>query len=117
MVELVDRQAADLLAAGLSVGADTRVPYVQLDDGLRLTDTLRSLVLRAILDGEVKQSPFTDEGRRGLSEYLRQPDGRGRGRDAGLTRLHMAIWDERPDLQEAYPHIDGPDGAGFAGWL
>ena len=37
-----------------------------------------------------------------------------RGRAQGLTRLHMAIWDDRDDLQAAYPHIDGPDGAGYA---
>ena len=115
LAELVERQAADLRAAGLPTAADARVPYVQLDDELRLTDTLRSLVLQGILEGELTRSPFSGAGRGELYRYLNQLDGRGRG--MGLTRLHMAIWERRSDLRDGYPHIDGPDGAGFAGWL
>lgn len=31
--------------------------------------------------------------------------------------MHLAIWDARDDLRTAYPHLDGPDGLGYAGWL
>jgi glycosyltransferase involved in cell wall biosynthesis len=90
-------------------------PYAQLDDGLRLTTTIRTLLVEAIAEGKVACSPLTARGRAELYEYLNQPD--GRGREVGLTRLHMAIWGARADLRSGYPHIDGPDGAGLAGWL
>jgi glycosyltransferase involved in cell wall biosynthesis len=115
LADLVERQARELRGAGLSAAGDAEVPFTRLDDGLRLTDTIRSLVLQAALEGALTRSPFSHAGRAELYGYLNQPDGRGRG--AGLTRLHMAIWDSRSDLRDGYPHIDGPDGAGFAGWL
>jgi glycosyltransferase involved in cell wall biosynthesis len=115
LAELVERQAAELRAAGLSSAADVGAPYMQLGDGLALSDTVRSLLLAAILAREVTRSPFSGAGRSEFYQYLNQLDGRGRG--AGLTRLHMAIWERRADLRDSYPHIDGPDGVGFAGWL
>jgi glycosyltransferase involved in cell wall biosynthesis len=119
LAALVQHQVADLQATGMTPAAidrpDTSVPYVRLDDGLLLGETVRSLLVEGILSGEVKRSPFSDAGRVELYRYLNQPDGRGEG--AGLTRLHMAIWERRADLRGSYPHIDGPDGAGFAGWL
>lgn len=112
---IVGRQAADLRSAGSPAGAAIRIPYAQLEDGLRLTDTIRALLLGGILEGALTHSPFSDAGRGELYRYFNELD--GRGRNAGLTRLHMAIWESRPHLREAYPHIDGPDGEGYAGWL
>jgi glycosyltransferase involved in cell wall biosynthesis len=119
LAALVEHQVADLQAAGMTAdatsGQDASIPYVRLDDGLLLGETVRSLLVDGILAGEVKRSPFSDAGRAELYRYLNKPYGRGQG--AGLTRLHMAIWERRADLRGSYPHIDGPDGAGFAGWL
>jgi glycosyltransferase involved in cell wall biosynthesis len=115
LAELVECQAEDLRTAGLLDAALVRAPYAQLEDGLRVGETVRALLLQGMADGELARSPFTGAGRRELYAYLNQLDGRGRG--AGLTRLHMAIWERRADLRATYPHIDGPDGAGFAGWL
>ena len=113
--ELVVRHAEDLRNAGWQAALSQEVPFTHLDDGLRLTPTLRTLFVEAVSDGDIKHSPFTPRGRAELYEYLMQPGARGRA--CGLTRLHMAIWQSRPDLQASYPHIDGPDGPGFAGWL
>jgi glycosyltransferase involved in cell wall biosynthesis len=115
LAELTARQAADLLAAGFARDAELPVPYVVLEDGLRLTPTIRALALDAIADGSLTRSPFSADGRVELYGYLSHPGERGRA--AGLTRLHMAIWEARPDLRSSYPEIDGPDGAGLAGWL
>lgn len=112
---LVERHAADLRSAGLSSAGEAPVAYSRLEDGLCLTDTLRELILRGVQKGELTRSPFSAAGRSELYRYLNQSDGRGSG--AGLTRLHMAIWERRSDLREGYPHIDGPDGPGLAGWL
>jgi glycosyltransferase involved in cell wall biosynthesis len=113
---LVMRQIDDLRAAGWEQDvAVYDVPYARLDDGLRPTPTIRALLIEAIVEGKVAHSPLTAQGRAELYEYLSESD--GRGREVGLTRLHMAIWEARADLRLGYPHIDGPDGAGLAGWL
>ncbi len=115
LAELTTRQAEDLLAAGFEQDREQPTPYARLADGLRLTPTIRALVVQAIAEGAMSRSPFTEGGRAELYEFLMAPADRGRA--AGLTRLHMAIWEARPDLRTSYSHIDGPDGAGLAGWL
>jgi glycosyltransferase involved in cell wall biosynthesis len=112
---LVEQHAGNLRAAGWETDARHPIPFERLGDGLRLTSTLRDLLVDAIRDGRVTRSPFKEEGRREFYEYLCEPGDRGRG--AGLSRLHMAIWRARPDLRAGYRQLDGPDGAGFAGWL
>jgi glycosyltransferase involved in cell wall biosynthesis len=112
--QIAELQARELREAGWSAGAD-EVPFRRLDDGLLLTDTIRTLIARAVADGRLTRSPFTAAGREQLYDYLREPGDRGRA--AGLTRLHLAIWRSRADLRSAYRHLDGPDGAGLAGWM
>jgi hypothetical protein len=113
--KLTARHAADLLAAGSEADAEQPIPYAQLEDGLRVTATIRGLAVQAIAEGALTRSPFTERGRAELYEFLNASGERGNA--AGLTRLHMAIWEARADLRASYGHIDGPDGAGFAGWL
>jgi glycosyltransferase involved in cell wall biosynthesis len=115
LAQLAELHAEQLREAGWSAEGTRQPPYAQLQDGLRLTEAIRALLVNAILVGEVTSSPFVASGRAELYHYLNEPGARGRA--SGLTRLHMAIWDRRSDLQEAYPHLDGPDGPGFAGWL
>jgi glycosyltransferase involved in cell wall biosynthesis len=112
---LVGKHAEELLAAGYEQDSRYPVAFSHLDDGTRVTSTMRTLLVEAIRIGAVTHSPFTEAGRKELYEYFSQSD--DRGRSVGLTRLHMAIWKARADLKSGYPHIDGPDGAGFAGWL
>lgn len=112
---LAELQVRDLRAAGWDAGDDDRVPFQRFDDGLRLTSTIRSLLVDAISERQVTRSPFTAAGRAEFYEYLGQPGDRGQA--AGLSRLHMAIWRARSDLRSGYRHLDGPDGVGFAGWL
>jgi glycosyltransferase involved in cell wall biosynthesis len=116
LADLCARHAAELLATGYDEDATYPVSgLAELEGGVRLTPTMRRLLVEGIGADELALSPFTDAGRRALLAYLNTPSARGSA--FGLTRLHMAIWDARADLRAAYPHIDGPDGAGFAGWL
>ncbi len=115
LARLVDKHAEELLVAGYEQDSMYPVAFGLLEDGTRLTPTMRTLLVEAIREGAVTRSPFTEVGRKELYEYCNQPG--DRGRSSGLTRLHMAIWEARADSKSGYPHIDGPDGAGFAGWL
>jgi glycosyltransferase involved in cell wall biosynthesis len=115
LADLVERHAQQLLAAGYEQDATHLPAFARLEDGTRLMPTLRTLLVEAIGEGAVTDSPFTEAGSEELYEYCNQPT--DRGRSSGLTRLHMAIWEAREDLKTGYPHIDGPDGSGYAGWL
>jgi glycosyltransferase involved in cell wall biosynthesis len=115
LASIVERHAEELLAAGAERDAQLPAPFAELQDGLRLTTTIRAELLQAIAQGAVTHSPFKHAGRAQLYEFLTRPGERGGA--AGLTRLHLAIREARPDLRSAYVHLDGPDGAGLAGWL
>ena len=115
LAELCDLHARELLAAGFRDDARRRRRFEEFDDGARLTPVIRKLVIAGLESGDLVQSPYLDAGRTQLYDYLNQPAKQGKA--VGLTRLHMAIWHGRHDLQIAYPHIDGPDGVGYAGWL
>ena len=39
-----------------------------------------------------------------------------RGAQAGVNRYLFAAYETRPDLQQAYPDLDGADGAGLVAW-
>jgi glycosyltransferase involved in cell wall biosynthesis/2-polyprenyl-3-methyl-5-hydroxy-6-metoxy-1,4-benzoquinol methylase len=115
LAELGRREAAELLEAGWAQDAARAERLEVLGDGTHMTPTLRKLLVQSVHEGELSQSPFSDAGRNTFFSYLNQPAQRGQA--VGLTRLHQAIWEARVDLQAAYPHIDGPDGVGYAGWL
>ena len=116
LAQLSIRHAEDLIAAGFEQDAVHRVSsFAQLEGGVLLTPTIRRLLVAGVESGLLRESPFTDAGRTALVECLATPSDRGKA--FGLTQLHMAIWDARSDLRSAYPHIDGPDGPAFAGWL
>jgi len=115
LAKLSELHAQELLDAGYVADTERPERLGQLDDGFRSTRVMRKLLIDAVRRGELSQSPFTEPGRQALYEYFNQASERGRG--VGLTRLHLAIWDDREDLRAAYPHLDGPDGPGYAGWL
>ena len=58
--------------------------------------------------------PFTPGGAEALLAWASGPAPRGaRG---GVNRYLFLAYGERADLAEAYPDLDGADGAGLAGW-
>lgn len=115
LATLSQLHARELLEADYEADQARAERLGHLQDGVRLTPTMRGLLIEAIQQDERTESPFTESGRQALYGYFNQPAERGQA--VGLTRLHLAIWDAREDLRSAYPHIDGPDGLGYAGWL
>lgn len=112
LAALLRRHAEELLAAWPAAPGP---PYTTDWHGRPLDETLRDLIRRAHAEGALTHAPWTLEGTRELDDWLDQPAERGAA--VGLTRYHLAIWESRDDLRTAYPHLDGPDGPGYAGWL
>lgn len=115
LADLRRRHAEELLAAGYAQDSKRPWRYASLGDGTHVTGLMRRLMLEGVADGHLTESPFTERGRAAFYAYLNEPA--ERGASAGLTRLHLEIWKTRPDVQPAYPHLDGPDGPRFASWL
>jgi glycosyltransferase involved in cell wall biosynthesis/2-polyprenyl-3-methyl-5-hydroxy-6-metoxy-1,4-benzoquinol methylase len=115
LAKLCQREAQELLEAGWAQDMARAERLEVLGDGTRMTPTLRRLLVEGVNVGELSHSPFSDAGRAELFVYLNAPAQRGQA--VGLTRAHLAIWEDRLDVQAAYPHLDGPDGEGYAGWL
>lgn len=115
LAKLCRLHARELLEAGYAADAARSESLDRLPDGMRLTPVSRRLLVELVHQGKLTEPPVSEEGRSAFYEALNEPA--ERGSDAGLTRLHLAIWDSREDLRAAYPQLDGPDGLGFAGWL
>lgn len=112
LATLLNQHAAVLLA---EVETRTADPWTTLADGTPLTPLLRRTAYGATLEGDVTHSVFTDAGNEQLYDWLAGPAVHGAG--AGLNLYHEAIWAERIELRAAYPHLDGPDGEDYVGWL
>lgn len=115
LAKLCRREAQELLEAGWAQDIARAERLELLGDGTRMTPTLRRLLVEGVRTGELSLSPSNDAGRAEFFAYLNVPAQRGLA--VGLTRVHLAIWEDRIDVRAAYPHLDGPDGEGYAGWL
>ena len=115
LAKLCQREAQELLEAGWAQDIARAEHLELLGDGTRMTPTLRQLLVEGVRERELSLSPFSDAGRAEFFAYLNVPAQPGRA--FGLTRVHLAIWEDRIDVRAAYPHLDGPDGEGYAGWL
>jgi glycosyltransferase involved in cell wall biosynthesis/2-polyprenyl-3-methyl-5-hydroxy-6-metoxy-1,4-benzoquinol methylase len=107
--------ARELLEAGYEADAARAESLDRLPDGTRLMPVSRRLLVELVQQGKLTEAPLGEQARASFYEELNEPA--ERGSDAGLTRLHLAIWESREDLRAAYPELGGPDGLGFAGWL
>ena len=116
---LLDRYAARLRAAG----GDEPAPmygYERLLDGTPIDHRMRA-VFGAALDAAVAAGsplppdPFVPGAAEALLDWLAEPDPARPWR--GVSRYLYALWEERPDVQAAFPDLTGPDADGFLIWV
>ncbi len=112
---LVSEYASALRAAGWDDPLHRCDGGQWMPNGLRFDDNLQALFTVAHAVGGLRQSPLCDEGAEQLVQWLRGPAVRG-GR-AGVNRyvLHRVLH-ERADVVQAFPDLDGIDGAGLVAW-
>jgi glycosyltransferase involved in cell wall biosynthesis/SAM-dependent methyltransferase len=84
-----------------------------LPNGVRLDRPARRLHREAVEENAIDGSIFSRRGARRFAKYATgAPSGNG-----GATRYAHAVHDARPDLQQAFPDIEGRDSAAFARWM
>lgn len=89
--------------------------WAKTDNGTYWTPIMRSAYRAGISEGRLSLSPFQPIGE---SEAFDEFKGRAaRGGAVGINRLMWRLWLCRPELQAAYPVLDGADGPGFVGWV
>ena len=114
LAALCDDYIAELRAAGIDRDRDRRWRYARLADGTTLNRVLRGLYADGIAAGAFRFPPFTEAGTEEFIAFCHEPAEVG-GRH-GLTRLCLAIYRDRPDLQASLTDLDGQEGASLLDW-
>lgn len=116
LAPLLRERSARLLTLGWQYRGKFEEPDTRwrLDEGMGLDERVQDVIRSGLRSGELSRSPFTSDGFSDFHAYATAP---GRhGASVGVNRLLAGIHANRPDLQAAYPALDGPDGPGFLGW-
>jgi len=131
LLRLCSSYRDELLAAGWT-DQDDAEPYgfAELSDGTPVTLPMRRLFRHAWMESErpdaeqfvfrravteVPPHPFGSDGDAGFRDWLASPTSPPE-RAAGLNRMAMLVWSNRPDLQRVFPWPCGADAAGFREW-
>lgn len=114
LAELCASYAGRLLDAGWADPTRKVGRESQLANGVDYDDRLRRLHERAVAGGATVGDIFTDEGTSAFVAWLREPA--ERGAHAGVGRYLFDVYQERTDLQTAFPELDGDDAQKLVQW-
>lgn len=112
--ELCGAYAEELRAAGWSAPRRGLVDIERLGNSQRVDHLVRFLWDIAMAEGEDFGDPLNGAGADAFVTWMRGPAERGGA--AGVNRYLFAAYETRPDLQQAYPDLDGQDGAQLVSW-
>ncbi len=111
LTQICAEYAAALLDHGYSEAKDWPYGWDLLPNGVRLDRPARLLHRRAVQEKAIESSIFTRRGAKRFAKYATESS------DGGATRYAHAVHESRADLQQAFPDIEGRDGAEFARWM
>jgi glycosyltransferase involved in cell wall biosynthesis len=112
--ELCGEYAEHVRAAGW-VRVRREIAGVQrLGNGQRVDHLVSALWDEALTAGRLFGDPLEARAADEFVAWMREPARRGGA--TGVNRYLYSAYLTRPDLQQAYPHLDGGDGAGLVGW-
>lgn len=89
--------------------------FGSFDDGTPVPHLARVALRRVDPDGRRWPDPFAASGPGSFLSWLRETD--DPRSEVFLPRLALLLWDQRPDLQQAFPRLDREDRARFADWF
>ncbi len=113
--ELADAYGQSLLAAGYETVIKWPYGYAETASGVRLDRALRRAHAGAVTRQELQEDPFAKAGDEQFLTWLASPA--AAGGEEGVTQYIHAVWEERDDLQRAYPTPENGDAAGLIGWF
>jgi glycosyltransferase involved in cell wall biosynthesis/SAM-dependent methyltransferase len=113
LARLCAEYADALLAHGVREVAEWPYTYARTHSGVPLDIVVRRLYRDLLLEGQAPDL-FTEEGDAEFLEAVNAPADVGGAN--GVSRYLAALHTHRPDLQRAYPDLDGPDADGYLGW-
>jgi hypothetical protein len=114
LAELCGGYADALLGAGWRPPRNSIGDVERLGNGQRVDHLVRALWKQAVEDGRDFGDPLSPDGSDAFVGWVREPAAEGAG--AGVNRYLLAAYRTRPDLQAAFPSLDGADGAGLIEW-
>lgn len=115
LATLFDTYRALLIEAGLSDTCNLRNAFSIFDNGVSIPEVARS-ELRMIDDrGDRWPFPFNTESGDTYYGWLTQKVGSPEG--SWLPRIALLLWDQRSDLQQAFPDPLGINRPAFRRWL
>jgi glycosyltransferase involved in cell wall biosynthesis/SAM-dependent methyltransferase len=88
--------------------------YSALPDGTEFNGMLRRLFAAGEQRGTLSVSPFSETGYKQFVAWL---GGHDEDQPLGMTRILSGLYQQRPDLQRAYPNLAGEDRAAFLNWV
>ena len=103
-----------LLAHGYKKVKNWPYSYGVLPNGVKLDSGMHRLYRKGEEEGAPMRSIFTPEGADSFVAWLNEPA--PVGGDHGVTRYLYEIYSARPDLQQAFPNLDGPDAMSLIEW-
>jgi len=112
--ELVHSHAKALLKSGHAECKSWPYAYGTFEDGTILPDVARRVHREDRTLIVTIEDPFSADG---LRAFLRIWNSRTGGGKAPITRLARWVYDQRPDVQNAFPDIFGSDRNAFIDWF
>ena len=113
--ELCDGYASALAASGHDSWRTRPYGWGALPDGTPLDDVARGVYREAARAGALgDEDVFGEAGGAAFVAYLREPAVKGGA--LGVTRYLEALRNSRTDLRDAFPDLNGGDGARMVAW-
>jgi glycosyltransferase involved in cell wall biosynthesis len=114
LAELCGEYCERVREAGWTAPRDRIDDTDRLGNGLRFDQLLRGLWAEAVMSGKDFGDPRSPLVADAFVSWLREPSEHGSLAD--INRYLLAVYRVRPDLQEAFPDLDGADGTGLIAW-
>jgi glycosyltransferase involved in cell wall biosynthesis len=113
--QILAEYAADLTAEGHATSREWPYGFAALGDGTQLDETVRALFddFASERNGSVA-SPFTLAGAVEFREWLQTPPFET---SLGIDRVVLQVYRDRPDLQSAFPDLEGGDAPRLLQWV
>ena len=113
--QLLAEYAGEVNGEGHGVSRKWRYSYGALGDGTKVDNTVREMYDEFADEQSAEvASPFTLEGVSAFAQWLnaQAPDA-----PAGISRVLARVYRDRPDLQLAYPDLEGPGREKLLQWV